>query len=62
MDLMDEMPADLAGCQGAMCCPLASDLRKYEENVRQMENLLRSRCNRIGSLFRLMAEAVEGIF
>ena len=51
------------GCQWA-ACPLASELKKCQQHVRQMEQLImehRSQMSRMGMLFRLMADALEGI-
>ena len=51
------------GCQWVVC-PLASELKKCEQHVRQMEQLImehRSQMSRMGMLFRLMADAMEGI-
>lgn len=58
-----DQPEDRAGCQGVIC-PLASELRVYEQHVRQMENRIKehfSQMSRMGMLFRLMADSLEGI-
>lgn len=58
-----DQPEDRAGCQGVIC-PLASELRVYEQHVRQMENRIKehfSQMSRMGMFFRLMADSLEGI-
>ena len=55
-----EQPENRAGCQGVIC-PLASDLRMLEKHVIQMEKSILGKCSRIGLLFRLMADSLDGI-
>lgn len=55
-----EVPENRAGCQGVIC-PLASDLRVLERHVSQMEKRVLGSCSRLGLLFRMMAESLEGI-
>lgn len=55
-----EQPENRAGCLGVIC-PLASDLRVLEQHVSQMEKRVMGSCSRMGLLFRLMANSLEGI-
>lgn len=50
MELTEELPENWAGCQGADCCPLASELRKYDKRIRKMERRFSARCGRLGEL------------
>lgn len=63
METICEQPENRVGCQGVIC-PLASELRVYEQHVRQMEERVREHYNqmsRMGMLFRLMADSLEGL-
>lgn len=58
-----EQSENRTGCRGVIC-PLASELRVYEQHVRQMEERVKEHHNqitRMSLLFRLMADLLEGL-
>ena len=57
MNLSEEKTGNRAGCQGATCCPLASELKKCEERIKQVEYNIGRKCGKL-SLLLMQAAAL----
>lgn len=63
MNVSNKKSENCLGCQW-VTCPLASKLKLCEQHVRQMELRILEHCSqmsRMGMLFRLMADSLEGV-